>query len=607
MATGHPDSSKAWTTASNNTFPSSQGTLASQLPSLANPSWSTVRTLPPLRRFSEAQIHSPWSSRAYQFPPPVALPLPLDTRPAARNQTLLFQEQSPFKRRRIERFGEAQHPKSPPEPDAESPPALHARYGQSASSVPFNRQWSQPSDAVEDPRPPSTHQDLVWGSHAESKGRDVGCCQPGCKGQSCIKLRSMLQDLISEITKDPLDPSAPAIGHQPPKPISHDSLEIGSPEALEWAIQRLRWNNASLKTLVSIQASGLPEPPPLFRRTPTPPFESPTFGMKRQNDGSEKPIEFSSRRSLQRSGGPSSLTSSQPDDNWRALEAMDPPSHPSHQHRRLSSFSFVPPSGSPSQASQAARTLPSPSSLNPHSPSNSGSVPASGPSSAQTAHLQDLQHQVSVKTLALQTLQKEYDSLLQKLERQRVRSGALEKKFEVSDAEINSLTDEREKLTDQVQFLEQNVEELQKTRDETRRMGTESASQYMKIVEMADRLQSRSVEDKKAWNKERQLLLSRLQAFEQGLAESVEGREDFTAKRGFLEDENLAAIPENGSSILQWEVHQLKERISNLESSLHKAKRESHAIREAALTLAGCGQRIDAAIDAGLAKQEQRR
>lgn len=135
MATGHPDSSKAWTTASNNTFPSSQGTLASGVvESLANPSWSTVRTLPPLRRFSEAQIHSPWSSRAYQFPPPIAPPLPLDTRPAARNQTLLFQEQSPFKRRRIERFGEAQHPKSPPEPDAESPPALHARYGQSASS-----------------------------------------------------------------------------------------------------------------------------------------------------------------------------------------------------------------------------------------------------------------------------------------------------------------------------------------------------------------------------------------------------------------------------------------------------------------------------------------
>lgn len=324
--------------------------------------------------------------------------------------------------------------------------------------------------------------------------------------------------------------------------------------------------------------------------------------MKRQHDSSEKPIESSSRRSIQRSGGPSSLTSSQPDENWRALEAMDPPNHPSPQHRRLSSFSYIPPFGSPTQASQAARTLPSPSSLNLHIPSTSGSAPPSIPSSAQTAHLQDLQHQVSVKTLALQTLQKEYDSLLQKLERQRVRSGALEKKFEVSDAEINSLTDEREKLTDQVQFLEKHIEELQKTRDETRRMGTESASQYMKIVEMADRLQSRSVEDKKAWDKERQLLLKRLQAFEQGRAQLVEGTEDLTAKHGSLEDIIPAAVPRNDSSKLQWEIHRLKERIATLESSLQKAKNESHTIREVALTLAGCGQRIDDAIDGGLAK-----
>lgn len=87
-------------------------------------------------------------------------------------------------------------------------------------TVPFNQQWRQASDAVEDIRPPSTHQDRAWDSHVEPKIRDAGCCRPGCEGQSCIKLRSMLQDLISEITRDPLDPSAPAIGHQPPKPVS---------------------------------------------------------------------------------------------------------------------------------------------------------------------------------------------------------------------------------------------------------------------------------------------------------------------------------------------------------------------------------------------------
>lgn len=389
--------------------------------------------------------------------------------------------------------------------------------------------------------------------------------------------------------------------------ISHDSLEIGSPEALEWALHRLRWNNASVRKLVSIHAAGMPEPSPLFRRTPTPPFESPTTVGKRQLDGSAKPGEVSSRQNHHRSGGPSSLASSQPDDSWRALETMDPPNHPSYQHRRLSSISYIPPFGSPTQASQAARTLPSPSSLNLHIPSIKGSTPPSVPSSAQATHLQDLQHQVSVKALALQTLQKEYDLLLQRLERQRVRSGALEKKFEVSDAEINSLTDEREKLTDQVGFLEKQVEQLQKTRDETRRMGSESALQYMKIVEMADRLQSRSVEDKKTWEKERQLLTTRLRGFEQGQQpQPVQGTEGTPIKHSSVQNDTPGAVLGDDDSGHEWEVRRLREKIASLESSLQSAKSESRAIREVALTLAGCGERIDAAIDAGLAQQNKR-
>ncbi|QDS70865.1 hypothetical protein FKW77_005666 [Venturia effusa] len=553
------DSSKAWTTTtttSNSTFPSSRGTLASPLSQFGgtiepfvNPSWSTVRTLPPPRRFSEAQIPSPWMSSTSQFAPPVAIPPPADAVFSLQSQVPLSQEQSPCKRRRIERFGEAQHPPSSPEADAESLSTLHAQHRQSALSA------------------------LIKTS----------------LGDLAFSLGMLKHNVVGRAAK-----------------ILHDSLEIGTPEALEWAIQRLRWNNASLRTLVSVQAGGVPEPPPLFCRTPSPPSEGPIAGLKRPYDGSENPIESSSRRSTHRSGGPSSLTSSHPDDNWRALESMDPPNHPSHQHRRLSSFSYIPPFASPTQTSQAARTLPSPSSLNLHIPSSLGSAPASGPSSAQTAHLQDLQHQVSVKTLALQTLQKEYDSLLQKLERQRVRSGALEKKFEVSDAEINSLTDEREKLMDQVQFLENQVEELQRTRDETRRVGTESASQYMKIVEMADRLQSRSIEDKKAWDKERQLLLGRLHDFEREGARLVDGAGEVGAKHILTGDASEVDVSGNESSKLQWEVRRLTERVTTLETSLQKAKKESHAIREAALHLAGCGQRIDAAIDAGLAQQEVR-
>lgn len=140
MATGQPDSSKSWTTTNNSTLPSSQGTRPPQISpfggageSFANPSWSTVRTLPPLRRFSEAQIPSPWPPRTSPFSPPIAVPPPLDTRSAVRSQAALVPEHSSSKRRRIERFGEAQRSDLPPEPDAESPPTLHARHGQLAS------------------------------------------------------------------------------------------------------------------------------------------------------------------------------------------------------------------------------------------------------------------------------------------------------------------------------------------------------------------------------------------------------------------------------------------------------------------------------------------
>jgi hypothetical protein len=370
-----------------------------------------------------------------------------------------------------------------------------------------------------------------------------------------------------------------------------------------------------MRNLVSLQTGASSEPPPLFRRTP--PFESPPLaGIKRQHDGNEKAADAPSQnnsRCLQRSGGPPSLSSSLPDDNWRTLEAMDPPNHPSHR-RRLSSFS-VPPFESPNQAAQAARTLPSPSSLHLHIPSNLAPTPPQVQSSAQSAHLQDLQHQVSVKSLALQTLQREYDALLQKLERQRVRSQTLERKFEVSDAEINSLTDEREKLTAQVQTLETQVEELQQSRDEARRMGTESASQYMKIVEMADRLQGKGVEDKKAWEKERQTLLGRIRDLENGRippsAEALSSQDVQMSRKHAGESSGKVQTTQQSTNIdpntigaettrLKWKVHHLSERMISLESALQTAKNESQAIRDAALTLAGCGQRIDTAANAAL-------
>jgi hypothetical protein len=182
-------------------------------------------------------------------------------------------------------------------------------------------------------------------------------------------------------------------------------------------------------------------------------------------------------------------------------------------------------------AAQSAMMLPSPSSLNlPMPPSfpplqNQSQLVSS---SAHSSHLQDLQHQVTVKTLALQTLQREYDALLQKLERMRLRSQVLEKKFEVSDAELNSLADEKEKLANQVQTLETQVEELQQARDDARKTGAEAAAQYITIVEMAGRLQGQGTDTKKSWEQERELMLARIKELERN-RRSAYSREADTA------------------------------------------------------------------------------
>jgi len=197
----------------------------------------------------------------------------------------------------------------------------------------------------------------------------------------------------------------------------------------------------------------------------------------------------------------------------------------------------------------------------------------------------------------------------------------LEKKFEVSDAEINSLTDEKERLVNQVQSLEAQVEELQQARDEARKMGAESASQYMKIVEMAGRLQGKGVEDKKSWEREREMLLTRIRGLE-GESSQMHSVEAGSSAGGSHISTSTEAISFRAEEIpevtephyraalieaarLRKEVQGLKDHMRALESALRTAQDESRAVREAALILAGSGQRIDTAISTALGNKEE--
>jgi chromosome segregation ATPase len=230
------------------------------------------------------------------------------------------------------------------------------------------------------------------------------------------------------------------------------------------------------------------------------------------------------------------------------------------------------------------------------------SSPASSfQTSAQSVHLQDLQHQISVKTLAFQTLQREYDSLLQKLERQRTKCAALEKKFEVSDREINDLTDEKEKLQAQIGAMENQVEELQQSRDEARNQLVANGAQYMRIMEMANRLQAQGSEDKKRWATEKAELEQRIRVLEEAMVTGLERppsqTSDLAAQTTTSPYATTTSTSAETINVLRAEIARLRSRTQALESALRTMREESISIQAAARQLVDSGSRIERAVD----------
>lgn len=222
-------------------------------------------------------------------------------------------------------------------------------------------------------------------------------------------------------------------------------------------------------------------------------------------------------------------------------------------------------------------------------------------SSAQNAHLQDLQHQISVKTLAFQTLQREYDSLLQKLERQRTKCATLEKKFEVSDIEINSLTDEREKSQAHVAALETQVEDLQRSRDEVRRELVANGAQYVRIMEMANRLQAQGAEDKKKWDLERTELEQRIRLLEDAMvagSPSTNPPDDTSNIKSCTTSTTTTSDSPSQPQIqtitlLRAEITRLRSRTQSLQSALQTMRHESLSMQNAAKQLVESSGRME--------------
>ena len=130
-----------------------------------------------------------------------------------------------------------------------------------------------------------------------------------------------------------------------------------------------------------------------------------------------------------------------------------------------------------------------------------------------SAHIADLQHQVTLKSLSLQTLQSEYASLLQKLQRERVKSQTIEKKTSVADQEINDLTSKTEDLTEQIRNLETQLEESERKRENERAEAAKEKHQWGRMLEMDGRLHAKHVEEKRRLVEENESLARELTAY----------------------------------------------------------------------------------------------
>jgi hypothetical protein len=226
-----------------------------------------------------------------------------------------------------------------------------------------------------------------------------------------------------------------------------------------------------------------------------------------------------------------------------SLQRNEPSRTLSPSHSDSWASSAQPRQQSPSLYGRSLRPLPSPSSMATASQKGYWNGPAAPPGSSPTSanqasttihtaptstaasqHIAELQHQVTLKSLSLQTLQSEYTSLLQKSQRDRLKSQTFEKKATAADQEINDLTARNEELTEQIRILETQLEECEKKRETERSDAVREKDQWGRMLEMSGRLQAKNADDRQKLVHEKESLQQRLQIYENEAALSAKRR-----------------------------------------------------------------------------------
>lgn len=246
---------------------------------------------------------------------------------------------------------------------------------------------------------------------------------------------------------------------------------------------------------------------------------------------------------------------------------------------------------SPIPTQTSSLTLPSPPAAQFTQTDKSGSAQYS-PTPTHTphsAHLHDLQHQLSTKTLAVQTLQREHDQLLAAFSRSQLRCTALEKKSQVADHEINTLTEDKIRLQQRVEALEKQVEELVESRDQIRNQSTADMAQWRQIMTMSSQLQLKGAEearqyktDREAWEQERILLQNQIEALK---SEKVVHSEQRLLSGRSIPGANDQALSSDSDGSLREELGKVRRRCAELGSILQDLNGEAEHIDSAVRTM----------------------
>ncbi|KAI9839149.1 MAG: hypothetical protein M1819_003142 [Sarea resinae] len=468
-------------------------------------------------------------------------------------------------------------------------------------------------------------------------------CKPPQSCENCDSLSSIVQEMIGGIVRlhgelyheslgGPLGRISPQVRIQKPAALRDDAYLLQPPdvirdgvkESLQWALESILKKIKFAKELknarpYSSTRSNISQPTLLET--------SPTFtSIHAQDNVGRWDFERERDYDIKRSGlgvleEPSRKAEFEPanDVSKRMFSAETPLASYSPHRTASSSGSILARPQSPLQGVPNNRMLLSPSSqpytaTNAYAPASPSAPPSQ---TAQAAHFQDLQHQVSTKTLALQTLQREHDNLLSAFSRSQTRCSTLEKKFQVSDAEINSLTEERIKLQGLVEGLESQVESLVRSRDEARKQSVANGGQYMKIMGMASKLEAQGAADRKKWKdkedewrKERDELKDSVKRLQEAcekhfgasgkMPQNIEfGKDPASLNQRLLPDsspEHFKAendvLNSNSVDDLRSEVIRLRRKCHDLDAVLRDFKSEGHRIEQATQALGKVGTRI---------------